>query len=229
METNKLRETMDVIITNTFNRLETVYNNHKEGFNSKLPLPSGNESRLVFPAYYKKGEKKETRISEQELRFAFVEEFNCYCNKYGIDLFYSVETPTKEAYSGFTDDPQPDPNGRSGEFDIVILDEDLKRVCLIEFKANNAGPIDHKKDFLKLYYDEKDNEDVLRYFIEIVKSYRNDTINSLKDDKFKFRGKFTQIRCYALEGKSSRKTKNKGEDISNIFKDIPSFDFTYDK
>ena len=40
METNKLRETMDVIITNTFNRLETVYNNHKEGFNSKLPLPT---------------------------------------------------------------------------------------------------------------------------------------------------------------------------------------------
>lgn len=225
METTKLRETMDVIITNTFNRLETVYNNHKEGFNSKLPLPTGNESRLVFPAYYKKGEKKDTRISEQELRFAFIEEFNYYCKENGIDLFYSVETPTKEAYSGFTTNPQPDPNGRSGEFDTVILDKDLKRVCLIEFKANNAGPIDHKKDFLKLDYDEKDNEDVLRYFIEIVKSYRNATINSLKNEKFIFRGKLTEVRCYSLEGDSSKKISS-GEDISEKFKNMPPFDYT---
>lgn len=228
METTKLRETIDVIITNTFNRLETVYNNHKEGFNSKLPLPIGKESRLVFPAYYKKGEKKDTRISEQELRFAFVEEFNYYCKENNINLFYSVETPTKDTYSDFSTNPTQNPDGRSGKFDMVIYNENLHRVCLIEFKANNADEVDHKKDFLKLDIDEKDNKKVLRYFIEIVKSYSDDTINSLKDSKFKYRGKLTQVRCYALEGKSSRKAKNIGEDISDKFKDILPFDFTHE-
>ncbi len=214
METNRLIETMDVIITNTFNRLETAYNNHKEGFNSKLPLPTDNESRLVFPAYYKKGKIKDTRISEQELRFAFVEEFNRYCKENNIKLFYSIETPTKETYSDFSTEPKPSPNGRSAEFDMVIFNENLHRVCLIEFKANNADKVDHSKDFLKLEVDEKDNKDVQRYFIEIVKSYTNKTIKSLKDEKFQYKGKLTQVRCFALEGKSSRKAKNKGEDIS---------------
>ena len=222
METTKLRETMDVIITNTFNRLETVYNNHKEGFNSELPLPTGNESRLVFPAYYRKG----TRISEQELRFAFVEEFNYYCRENKINLFYSVETPTKDTYSDFSTNPERNPKGRSAEFDMVIYDENLYRVCLIEFKANNAGPIDHKKDFLKLHYDEKDNEDVLRYFIEIVKSYSNATIKSLIE-KFSFRGKLTEVRCYSLEGDSSKETGS-GEDISEKFKNILPFDYTHE-
>ena len=225
METNKLKDMMETIIQNTFNRLETAYNNHKEGFNSNLSLPLSKESRLVFPAYYKNGEIKGTRISEQELRFAFVEEFNYYCRENKINLFYSVETPTKDTYSDFSTDPKQNPDGRSGEFDMVIYNENLHRVCLIEFKANNADEVDHKKDFLKLDIDEKDNNEVLRYFIEIVKSYSDDTVNSLKDNKFKYRGKLTQVRCYALEGKSSRKTKNKGEDISNKFKDIPPFDY----
>jgi len=99
---------------------------------------------------------------------------------------------------------------------MVIYDENLKRVCLIEFKANNADEVDHEKDFLKLKNEEKDDVNVLRYFIEIVKSYRNDTIESLKG-KFRFKGKLTEIRCFALEGKSRRNIKNEGEDISRMF------------
>lgn len=237
MNKEELKEVIDAIINNTFTRLENVYLKHKEGFNN-AGLPLENESRLVFPAYYydEKGEKKVkgTRISEQELRFAFVEEFNSYCRENNKrvnnkNLFYSVETPTKDTYSGFSDDPKIDPNGRSGEFDMVIYDENLTRGCLIEFKANNADEVDHKKDFLKLDNDEGDNESVLRYFIEIVKSYSDATIKSLKEKKFQYKGKQTEIRCFALEGKSSRKIKNKGEDISNKFKGIQPYDFTDEK
>ena len=198
--------------------MESVYTHHKEGVDSNLPLPINKGSRLVFPAYYENKEPKGTRISEQELRFAFVEEFNCYCEENSKNLFYSVETPTKEKYSGFSDVPKQDDGGRSAEFDMVIYDENLNRVCLIEFKANNADKVDHEKDFLKLDVDEKDNENVLRYFIEIVKSYKDRTIKSLKENKFKYnRGNLPQIRCYALEGESSGKTKNQGEDISSKF------------
>ena len=230
MTTEELKKTIDNIITKTFTRLENVYLKHKERFSDTLPLsPSENESRLVFPAYYydESGEKKVkgTRISEQELRFAFVEEFNYYCRENKINLYYSVETPTKNTYSDFSSDPKMNPEGRSAEFDLVIYDENLHRVCLIEFKANNADWVDHKKDFLKLDNEEKDKEDVLRYFIEIVKSYKDDTINNLKGKKFIFRGKLTQIRCFSLEGESRKKTIS-GEDISEKFKDIPSFDYT---
>lgn len=236
MDTNKLRETMDVIITNTFIRLETVYNNHKEGFNSKLPLPTGNESRLVFPAYFKNGEKKGTRISEQELRFAFVEQFNYYCEEKKLNFYYSIETPTKDTYSGFTDKPIIDhEKGRSAEFDLVIYNQDLERVCLIEFKANNAKKTDHEKDFLKLNNKAEGGGNVLRYFIEVIKSYseREDgkqcTISTLKEKlnttELKVRikneckidlGNDTQIWCYALEGESGK--NNSGEDISRKFK-----------
>ena len=233
MTTEELKKTMDDIITKTFTRLENVYLKHKEAFSDSLPLsPSVDESRLVFPAYYynESGKKiaKGTRISEQELRFAFVEEFNYYCRENKIDLFYSVETPTKDTYSDFSTNPKRNPNGRSAEFDMVIYDENLYRVCLIEFKANNADEVDHKKDFLKLDRDEGDNDSVLRYFIEIAKSYSEKTINSLKEKKFKFKGKLTQVRCFALEGKSNRKTKNIGEDISDKFKDILPFDYTHE-
>lgn len=221
MNNDEIKKVIDDVIENTFSRLETVYTHHKEGFDSNLSLPNNNESRLVFPAYYydENGGKivKCPRISEQELRFAFVEAFNCYCREKEINLFYSVETPTKDTYSGFSSKPIQDPEGRSGKFDMVIYDENLIRVCLIEFKANNADKVDHEKDFLKLDVDEKDNEYVLRYFIEIVKSYNDGTIKSLKEDKFIYRGKLTQIRCYALEGESSRKAKNQGEDISSKF------------
>lgn len=219
----ELKRKIDAIIEMAFRRLETVYYEHKEGFTTNIPLKQQNVSRLVFPSYFDNDEDgtrkpKSTRIREQELRFSFVESFNEYCNnpENNANLFYSVETPTKETYSGFTTDPKLDPNGRSAEFDMVIYDENLKRVCLIEFKANNAKEVDHKKDFLKLEVDEKKDETVLRYFIEIVKSYEPGTITSLKDKKYRFKDKYTQIRCFALEGK--RREGLRGEDISFYFK-----------
>ena len=61
----------------------------------------------------------------------------------------------------------------------------------------------------------KNDGTVLRYFIEIVKSYEPDTITSLKDKKYRFKDKHTQIRCFALEGKRGKGLR--GEDISTNF------------
>ena len=160
----------------------------------------------------------ETRISEQELRFAFVEAFNSSLAVKDKNLFYSIETPTRLKYKGFSSDPQQDDNGRSGEFDMVIFNEKQERVCLIEFKANNASATDHEKDLLKL---DKEGDGILTYFIEVLKSYttgdeETKTIGSLKR-KIKLNNKDgkTLIRCYALEGNRGINDK-KGEDISHL-------------
>ena len=151
MKKEEIKKLMEEIIKATFDRLQEAYDYRQENSPNKDPLKN-RKSRLVFPMY---GEHRnhETRISEQELRFSFVEAFNKYCDKKNIDLFYSVETPTKDTYSGFKDkkeEPKQDPNGRSAEFDLVIYNNDLKRVCLVEFKALNADEHDHWKDFVKL-------------------------------------------------------------------------------
>ena len=224
MEQEKLKEHVENIIKIAFEKLQSAYNNNNE-YQPKKPVEIG-ETRLVFPAYYEDGKLKDIRISEQELRFAFVEAFNQYCNSTkDCNLFYSVETPTKDKYSGFSkknDEPKIDKNGRSAEFDLVIFDDNLKRICLIEFKAKNADEHDHLKDFVKLNNEIEGGPEVLCYFIEVIKSYTEGsdetTVGSLKD-KITKKGE-TIFRCYALEGKSSRKQDQqiKGEDISKKFK-----------
>ena len=47
---------------------------------------------MVFPKY----RNKETRVSEQELRFAFIEAFNELNKENNWGLYYSVETPTEK-------------------------------------------------------------------------------------------------------------------------------------
>lgn len=202
-----LSEHIKKILQRAFEKVQYAYNNHKEGEN-KDNKHDDNEhfsrSRLVFPSY----SNNETRISEQELRFAFVEAFNEYCNENGDDcnLLYSIETPTKEKYSGFSktkENPKPNPrvdeNGRSGEFDMVIFNKELKRICLIEFKANNASDLDHLKDFVKLNEEKEGGENVLRYFVEIIGPCKDNTIDNIKG-KIQERGR-PKFVCYSLEKK----------------------------
>ena len=55
--------------------------------------------KYKFPKYSGRYRNGETRISEQELRFIFVEQFNKYCNENNSwNAYYSVETPTEEKY-----------------------------------------------------------------------------------------------------------------------------------
>lgn len=79
------KEHIDNIIDQTFNRLELAYMNHREGQIDKSINHKKGESRLVFPCY-KNGK---IRVSEQELRFIFVETFNEYCDEKELDWFVS--------------------------------------------------------------------------------------------------------------------------------------------
>lgn len=220
MEKEVLKKHMDEIIRLTFSRLGAAYRNQE--VIDKTKFEKGG-SRLVFPSYYKNLKPTETRISEQELRFIFVEVFNAYCDWNKLDLYYSVETPTRDTYKNFAnsqENPERAVDGRSAEFDLVIFDEQKKRRCLVEFKANNASVHDHWKDFVKLNNSNEANNDVLCYFIEVIKSYTENgeksTLKSLEGKIKNIIGKIS-FHCYALEGESKRggKDKTKGEDISD--------------
>ena len=194
------KECIEEIIRNTFEAIQDAYNYQTEKA-PKLDSPNRQRlSRIVFP------QKRDdtTRISEQELRFVFVEQLNKKIDE-GWDVYYSVETPTYGAYSGFSngETPKRDEKGRSGEFDLVIFDNRLKRIALIEFKANNASEHEHIKDFVKLNNPKEGDNNVHRYFIEIVKSYDNGTLSSLRS---KTEGNNPMFRCWSLgEGKDITK------------------------
>lgn len=196
--------------------MQYAYDNNKE---TEPKENSEHKTRLVFPSY----SNNKTRKSEQELRFCFVEAFNEYVVKKKLPLYYSVETPTREKYIFFDkNNPKPDTDGRSGEFDLVVFELEngtMKRRCLIEFKANNASHYEHKKDFVKLNNEqewcnrkEKEKDVLLRYFIELIDGYDDGTISSLKK-KTKEIKKDTNFVCYSLKnGEDKRKN---GEDISD--------------
>lgn len=192
------KEHIENVIRNTFRIIREVYHCQKEKEN-KLG-ESSKESRIIFPSSC----KGETRISEQELRFIFVEQLNKEIGVRGEkwDVYYSVETPTKgnkycfpQKKKGedtkeepFYNDPpkikengEIDTRGDSANFDLVIFDNRLQRIALIEFKSNNRG--DHEKDLFKLDHQKEIGDNIektpLRYFIEVVKNIDINTIKSL--------------------------------------------------
>lgn len=193
MATEDLDNIIEDILEGAIERLKDAYDSRKESLSPNFKS-NKNGCRLVFPIK----RDKQTRVSEQELRFAFVEAFNDYYknedkNKDKPQLFYSVETPTRDPYSGFsTSEPHVDPNGQSGNIDLVIHDEKGERVCLIEFKAHSAGYNDYLKDFVKLdnpeeskrkedkKREENNGKRTLRYFINIFEKVDDGTLNTLR-------------------------------------------------
>lgn len=119
--------------------------------------------RLIFPNKFPSEAKskdinedkllKYTRISEQELRFLFVEQF---LKDTSPDLFYSVETPTisKYKFGKKFEDIQINTAGRSASIDMSVFNKDDKnnyrRILNIEFKHQNAPTFSIGKDILKL-------------------------------------------------------------------------------
>ena len=189
------KECIEEAIKSTFDALQDAYLYQQEASPKPTDAKRQCRSRIVFPKKRKrKGEV--TRISEQELRFVFVEQLNKKIEK-DWDVFYAVETPTKDSYSGFSkgQNPKQDNNGRSGEFDLVVFNNQLKRIALIEFKANNASSHDHKKDFIKLNNPKEGGTDVLRYLIEIVNAYDMGTLSRLHS---KIAGNESIFRCWSL-------------------------------
>ena len=181
MEDEIVKKHIDVIIKKTFNTISVVYRTQME--NQKIGTYNNNSSRIIFPLKRESKDKKEEfRISEQELRFVFVEEFNKYCSK-NWDAYYSVETPTSKRYD-FSNKEMPCKvdytNGQSAmvDFSIFLKEQDkLTRVALIEFKALNPDKQSYMKDYVKLL-----NEDQkFVYFIMIVKSANDRTIKSIAE------------------------------------------------
>lgn len=206
----EMKEHIEIIINNTFATLKDVYENQKEGY---IYNPNSISSRLIFPQYSnsKKYRNGETRLSEQELRFIFVEQFNKYLDKYNKDKpeserlnwFYSVETPTEYKYI-FTEDGEKskkprkankDEKGQSAMVDFAIHSGNkFERLALVEFKALNPETLCFTKDFAKLEAESVENT----YFVMYVKSHNVRTIESLKCKVSTNIGK-TKFYCYDLE------------------------------
>lgn len=193
------------VIKNTFEIIQDVYNHQKEGNKEGLGA-SSKRSRIIFPySCERETRTRETRISEQELRFIFVEQLNKEIADEGNawDVYYSVETPTKGDKYCFPQKEKPyynldkdkDGKGDSANFDLVIFDNELQRIALIEFKANNRG--NHEKDILKLNHPKELDSNPLRYFIEIVKNADKRTYKSLYD-KIKNKGEDIIFKCWSL-------------------------------
>ena len=182
------------IICETFKSLSESYSQTK-GVDNKI-------GRMIFPTYGGDNNNEEVRVSEQELRFTFVEKFIEYCDKNKLEYLYSVETPTNDKYffsEGKTvqelrkrneqiDVPCVHEAGISGNIDLVIHDENKHRICLIEFKANTPDEEDIEKDLVKLTnhkeYDKDDKNTIPRYFICMVRSTKPQTTKESIEKKF---------------------------------------------
>jgi len=155
-------------INNTVAICKEVLNRlSKMGYETKV-----NESseRLIYP---KKIKAKVTnvvdRISEQELRFLFVEEFKIA----KPDLYYSIETPTNKKYffGKSYDDITAITNGQSASLDMCIFERDsnvYNRILNIEFKHKNTSIKNIGKDVLKLLHEDQNGA-----FIHLLNNTRN--------------------------------------------------------
>lgn len=74
------KERIEKIIKDTFDVIQKVYHTQREGDGNHKDFCES-QSRIIFPKYSEQYRDSETRISEQELRFIFVEQFNKYCEK----------------------------------------------------------------------------------------------------------------------------------------------------
>lgn len=203
MNQSELKTLIDKIINNTFKVIKEVYVHQNENKPNKKSSNVG--SRILFPKY----SSGDTRISEQELRFIFVEQFYAYINNDEnkekspelINLYYSVETPTEKKYIFSKDKggPKVDAKGVSARTDLTIYEKEgdkFTKKALIEFKALNPVIENYEKDFCKL----KEEKPSLKYFIQIIKNRDKGTIDSIAD-KIKNKNKNNNIvyKCYCLE------------------------------
>ena len=186
---------------------------------------------LTFPKYSVLDERKtksylgDLRISEQELRFAFIETFIEVCKRKGFS--YSIEAPTYDKYliskgivataNNIEDLPCISSIiGESASFDMVIY-KDEAIACLIEFKANNPSIKDYEKDFLKLSNPVEDWDDgkstPRRLLLQLLKSDNQRTLRSIENkiEKLSEKEKLTKgkksvdVFCFCLEHKGKTK------------------------
>lgn len=128
------------------------------------------------------------RVSEQDLRFAFVEKL-LRCRGFR-GVFYAVDAPTIYKYK-FTENKRLlDPvcvdeggdRGRAVGIDLVLY-KGRERIALIEFKDNNASEHEYAKDFIKLSQEPGDN--LVRMLVEIFRTSDDGTLKQVKRKLFK--------------------------------------------
>lgn len=180
-------EKLDAAIKNAINITFDVFRELRENKVS-------DRTNLTIPNYRpRKGEhnymeKKEERISEQELRFLFVEQlFKQQLLPKGFH--YSIETPTSGIYK-FSDGKTKvveRGKGMSGNFDLTINNNEGDTVAIIEFKAKLPEKHSYKKDFCKLW-NPLEGKEILRYFINVFETMNQDTrtsvINKIKSEDY---------------------------------------------
>ena len=187
------------IISEAFKHVKNAYDLSNEPNSSK-------DSRLIFPKKCDESirvSEPNIRVSEQELRFAFVEEFLKYVKKKKKDWYYAVEVPTKIKYD-FSDKKNPkvaeEGKGKSASFDLAIYakgDNNFNLIALLEFKAGNPKKFDYHKDLVKLENEKEGDNEVLRFFIEIVKNADKGTLKNI-ESKLKDKRQQTNFICYSL-------------------------------
>lgn len=134
------------------------------------------ESRIVFPTY----RDSQRRVSEQELRFVFVEQVQNLLKEY--DYYYSVETPTNSKYVFSENKKYAIPYvattpgyGRSASFDLSIEDRNGNTIAIIEFKAKSADSHEYAKDLCKLWNPYERSH--YKYFLNLFEKIGSDTKN----------------------------------------------------
>lgn len=192
---------LTAILGKTFDVIDKVYGCNCESSGNILAKDAG--SRIIFPSYSKKNRNEKIRISEQELRFIFVEQFNRYCDDtVDFEAFYSVETPTEEKYD-FSDKANPhkvtpdgDKKGQSAMVDLTIHSASGERLCLMEFKSLNPLPFAYKKDIAKL-----NAETSPGIFVQVLKSANDRTIKNIRT---KIQGlEETRYVCHCMKTKKT--------------------------
>ena len=213
------KQEFEIIIDETFKELDKISRNMSN-------------SRLIFPKY--QNQKGNLRISEQELRFLFIEHLKPFLEEH--NYYYSIETPTKDHYKFSEKKQQITPRREkskktdnekfeSASFDLVIhrndIDDNKERVALIEFKSK-GNMHEYAKDICKLGNKYEGGDTTSRYFIIVV---NNTGVNKGKTTEQSIQEKFSNknkqidfksfkndktinIICYSLElGEGKKKGK----------------------
>lgn len=180
MDSN-LKDALKEIIKDTFKTIDTIYNNRYG------EITDNKRSRLIFPCYSSQNKTNQNlvRVSEQELRFLFIETFCKYCDDNNLDYYYSIETPSqyKYVFSEKIESGKPLPRKAdkedvspvSARFDMAIYNKNRKIVALVEFKNNESDSDKYEKDFIKLY---EEKEDRICLFIDLIAASNSGTLEN---------------------------------------------------
>ena len=155
--------------------------------------------RLIFPNKCQ-AEGNIKRISEQEFRLLFIEEFK----DSNSDLFYSIETPTEKKYKfgASLDRIVCDKNGQSALVDMCVFKPgavDYQRILNIEFKHKNSAIKNIGKDILKLICEKQNGA-----FVQLLDNTNRGTLCNNKNT-----GVFDKLYDSFLRYKGSWNNNNK--------------------